>query len=45
LPGEEIISAVYITNGFVAAVYILNLKEHGVSIPDDIAIVGFNKPN
>lgn len=33
---------VFLTNDFVAAVCIRTLKEHGVVIPDDIAIVGFN---
>ncbi|HKP31325.1 MAG TPA: LacI family DNA-binding transcriptional regulator [Chitinophagaceae bacterium] len=33
---------VFITNDFVAAVCMRTLKEHGVSIPDDIAVVGFN---
>lgn len=32
----------FITNDFVAAVCMLTLKEHGINIPDDIAIVGFN---
>jgi LacI family transcriptional regulator len=32
----------FITNDFVAAVCMRTLKEHGVSIPHDIAIVGFN---
>ncbi|MGZ3845915.1 MAG: LacI family DNA-binding transcriptional regulator [Flavisolibacter sp.] len=32
----------FITNDFVAAVFMRTLKEHGVSIPNDIAIVGFN---
>ena len=32
----------FITNDFVAAVCIRTLKESGVTIPDDIAIVGFN---
>lgn len=32
----------FITNDFVAAVFMRTLKEHGVTIPDDIAIVGFN---
>lgn len=32
----------FITNDFVAAVCMRTLKEHGVSVPDDIAIVGFN---
>lgn len=34
--------AAFITNDFVAAVCMRTLKEHGISIPDDIAIVGFN---
>ena len=33
---------VFITNDFVAAVCMRTLKEHGLSIPDDIAVVGFN---
>lgn len=33
---------VFITNDFVAAVCMRTLKEHGLTIPDDIAIVGFN---
>jgi LacI family transcriptional regulator len=33
---------VFITNDFVAAVCMRTLKEHGISIPQDIAIVGFN---
>jgi len=32
----------FITNDFVAAVCMRTLKEHGINIPDDIAIVGFN---
>lgn len=32
----------FITNDFVAAVCMRTLKEHGISIPDDIAVVGFN---
>ncbi|HEX7845137.1 MAG TPA: LacI family DNA-binding transcriptional regulator [Chitinophagaceae bacterium] len=32
----------FITNDFSAAVCMQTLKEHGVNIPDDIAIVGFN---
>lgn len=32
----------FITNDFVAAVCMRTLKEHGVSIPGDIAIIGFN---
>jgi len=33
---------VFITNDFVAAVCMRTLKEHGIIVPDDIAIVGFN---
>lgn len=33
---------IFITNDFVAAVCIRTLKEHGIRIPEDIAIVGFN---
>jgi LacI family transcriptional regulator len=32
----------FITNDFVAAVCMRTLKEHNISIPGDIAIVGFN---
>ena len=32
----------FITNDFVAAVCMSTLKEHGVQIPQDIAVVGFN---
>jgi len=32
----------FITNDFVAAVCMRTLKENNISIPDDIAIVGFN---
>jgi LacI family transcriptional regulator len=32
----------FITNDFVAAVCMRTLKEHGILIPEDIAIVGFN---
>lgn len=32
----------FITNDFVAAVCMRTLKEHGINIPGDIAIVGFN---
>lgn len=32
----------FFTSDFVAAVCMRTLKEHGVNIPDDIAIVGFN---
>ncbi len=34
--------AAFITNDFVAAVYMRTLKENGLRIPEDIAIVGFN---
>lgn len=33
---------IFITNDFVAAVCMRTLKEHGIRIPQDIAIVGFN---
>lgn len=33
---------VFITNDFVAAVCMRTLKEYGVNIPEDIAVVGFN---
>lgn len=33
---------IFITNDFVAAVCMRVFKEHGIRIPDDIAIVGFN---
>ena len=32
----------FITNDFVAAVCMRTLKENGIAIPDDIAVVGFN---
>ena len=32
----------FITNDFVAAVCMRTLKQNGIAIPDDIAIVGFN---
>jgi LacI family transcriptional regulator len=32
----------FITNDFSAAVCMQTLKEHGVRIPQDIAVVGFN---
>jgi LacI family transcriptional regulator len=32
----------FITNDFSAAVCMRTLKEHGIRIPEDIAIVGFN---
>lgn len=34
--------AVFITNDFSAAVLIRTLKESGLKVPDDIAVVGFN---
>jgi LacI family transcriptional regulator len=34
--------AAFITNDFTAAVCMQSLKEHGIRIPEDIAIVGFN---
>jgi LacI family transcriptional regulator len=33
---------VFLTNDFVAAVFMRTLKEHGLKIPQDMAIVGFN---
>jgi len=33
---------IFITNDFVAAVCMRTLKENGVNIPNDIAVVGFN---
>lgn len=33
---------VFITSDFTAAVFIRTLKEHGIRVPEDIAIVGFN---
>lgn len=32
----------FITNDFVAAVFMRTIKEKGLKVPDDIAIVGFN---
>jgi LacI family transcriptional regulator len=32
----------FITNDFSAAVCMQTLKDHGINIPEDIAIVGFN---
>ena len=32
----------FITNDFSAAVFMRTLKEHGVRIPEDVAVVGFN---
>jgi LacI family transcriptional regulator len=34
--------AAFITNDFVAAVCMRTLKENGITIPEDIAIAGFN---
>jgi LacI family transcriptional regulator len=39
---QPIPDGVFITNDFVAAVCMRSLKEKGLSIPSDIAIVGFN---
>lgn len=39
---EPLPDGAFITNDFSAAVCMQTLKEHGVSIPGDIAIVGFN---
>jgi len=33
---------IFITNDFIAAVCIRTFKQHGIAIPKDIAIVGFN---
>jgi LacI family transcriptional regulator len=33
---------IFITNDFSAAVFMHTMKENGIKIPDDIAIVGFN---
>lgn len=33
---------IFITNDFVAAIFMQTLKEHGIQIPQDIAVVGFN---
>ncbi|RTL55924.1 MAG: LacI family DNA-binding transcriptional regulator [Sphingobacteriales bacterium] len=38
----QIPDGVFITNDFTAAVFIQTLKENGIVVPDDIAIVGFN---
>ena len=35
-------AGVFITNDISAAVCMQTLKEHGIRIPEDIAIVGFN---
>ncbi len=39
---KELPDGIFITNDFVAAVCMRTLKEFGVNIPQDIAIVGFN---
>ena len=39
---ETLPDGIFITNDFVAAVCMRTLKENGIIIPDDIAIVGFN---
>jgi LacI family transcriptional regulator len=39
---EALPDSIFITNDFVAAVCMRTLKENGIVIPDDIAIVGFN---
>ena len=39
---KELPDGIFLTNDFVAAVCMRTLKEHGILIPDDIAIVGFN---
>jgi LacI family transcriptional regulator len=39
---KPIPDGVFITNDFVAAVCMRTLKENGIAIPDDVAIVGFN---
>jgi LacI family transcriptional regulator len=39
---KELPDGIFLTNDFVAAVCMRTLKEHGIVIPDDIAIVGFN---
>ena len=33
---------IFLTNDFVAAVCVRTLKENGIRIPEDIAVVGFN---
>ena len=42
LKSNPVPDGVFITNDFVAAVCMRTLKEHGVRIPEDIAVVGFN---
>jgi LacI family transcriptional regulator len=39
---DPVPDGVFITNDFVAAVCIRTLKEQGIRIPEDIAVVGFN---
>jgi LacI family transcriptional regulator len=39
---KPIPDAAFITNDFTAAVCMQTLKEHGIRIPEDIAVVGFN---
>ena len=39
---DPIPDGVFITNDFVAAVCMRTLKEQGIRIPEDIAVVGFN---
>ncbi|MCU0334718.1 MAG: LacI family transcriptional regulator [Chitinophagaceae bacterium] len=39
---QERPDGLFITNDFVAAVCMQKLKEHGIRIPQDIAVVGFN---
>lgn len=39
---KQLPDGAFITNDFVAAVCMRTLKDHGVKVPDDIAIVGFN---
>ena len=42
LKSSPVPDGVFITNDFVAAVCMRTLKEHGIRIPEDIAVVGFN---
>jgi LacI family transcriptional regulator len=39
---KELPDGLFVTNDFIAAVCMQELKRHGVRVPDDIAIVGFN---
>ncbi len=34
--------AAFVTNDLTAAVFMKKLKEHGIAVPDDIAVIGFN---